>query len=66
MLGDEVGFNVANPDKVYASVIFKHNKHKIDGLRFYYPRAETISLFDVKPLYGFRRGKSVFLTYWKG
>jgi len=40
MLGDEVGFNVTDPDKVYASIIFKHNKHKIDGLRFYYPRAE--------------------------
>lgn len=38
--GDEVGFNVADPDKVYASVIFKKNRHMVDGLRFYYPNAE--------------------------
>jgi radical SAM superfamily enzyme YgiQ (UPF0313 family) len=38
--GDEVGFNVTNPDKVYASVIFKKNRHLVDGLPFYYPNAE--------------------------
>lgn len=38
--GDEVGFNVSDPDKVYASVIFKKNAHAVDGLRFYYPDAE--------------------------
>ena len=38
--GDEVGFSVTNPDKVYASVIFKKNRHLVDGLRFYYPDAE--------------------------
>ena len=39
-IGDQVGFDVNDPDKVYASVIFKHNKHKVDGLKFYYPNAE--------------------------
>ena len=39
-LGDEVGFSVTNPDKVYASVIFKKNRHLVDGLSFYYPDAE--------------------------
>lgn len=38
-LGCEVGFNIADPDLVYASVIFKHNRHKVDGLKFYYPDA---------------------------
>ena len=38
--GDEVGFSVTDPDKVYASVIFKKNRHLVDGLRFYYPDAE--------------------------
>ena len=37
---DEVGFNVTDPDKVYASVIFRKNRHRTDGLRFYYPDAE--------------------------
>ena len=39
-IGDEVGFNVTDPDKVYASVIFRKNRHRTDGLRFYYPDAE--------------------------
>lgn len=39
-LGDEVGFHVSNPDKVYASCVFMHNKHKVDGLKFFYPEAE--------------------------
>lgn len=38
--GDEVGFHVYDPDKVYCSIIFKKNKHKADGLRFLYPDAE--------------------------
>ena len=38
--GDEVGFGITNPDKVYASVIFKKNRHLVDGLSFYYPDAE--------------------------
>lgn len=38
--GDVVGFNVDNPDKVYASVIFKKNRHHVDGLRVFYPNAD--------------------------
>ena len=38
--GDDVGFNVQNPDKVYCSVVFKKNRYKTNGLRFYYPDAE--------------------------
>ena len=26
--GDDVGFNVQNPDKVYCSVVFKKNRYK--------------------------------------
>lgn len=37
---DNVGFNISNPDKIYASVIFKKNKHKVDGLHLMYPDAE--------------------------
>lgn len=40
--GDEVGFNVTNPTHVYASVVFKKNKHRVDGLRHYYPDAEIM------------------------
>lgn len=40
--GDEVGFNVTNPTHVYASVVFKKNKHRVDGLRYYYPDAEIM------------------------
>lgn len=40
--GDDVGFDIINPDIVYASVIFKKNKHKVDGLRFFYPCAQII------------------------
>lgn len=38
--GSEVGFNVTDPDKVYASIIFSKNRHLCDGLRFLYPNAE--------------------------
>lgn len=38
--GDNVGFIVQDPDIVYASVVFEQNKHKVDGLPFYYPNAE--------------------------
>lgn len=42
-IGDVVGLtNINNPDKVYASVIFKKNKHKVDGLKFFYPDSEII------------------------
>jgi hypothetical protein len=40
--GDQVGFNVSDPDIVYASVIFKKNKHLVDGLRSWYPNAEIV------------------------
>jgi radical SAM superfamily enzyme YgiQ (UPF0313 family) len=40
--GYEVGFNVDDPDIIYASVIFSKNKHLVDGLRFYYPNAEIV------------------------
>ncbi len=39
--GNDVGFtNTDNPDLVYASIIFKKNKHKVDGLPFMYPNAK--------------------------
>ena len=37
--GDEVGFRISDPDKVYASCIFNKNKHNLDGLEFMYPSA---------------------------
>jgi len=37
--GNEVGFNVPDPDEVYASVVFRKNRHLVDGLGFYYPGA---------------------------
>ena len=39
-IGDKVGFNISDPDKVYASVIFKKNRHLVDGLQFLYPNSE--------------------------
>lgn len=42
-LGTDVSFNnTNNPDIVYASVVFKKNKHLVDGLKFYYPDSEII------------------------
>ena len=38
--GDTVSFCEGDPDKVYASVVFKKNRHKVDGLRLFYPDAE--------------------------
>ena len=38
--GFETGFNISDPDEVWASVIFKANRHKVDGLSFYYPNAQ--------------------------
>ena len=39
--GDNVGFtNTDNPDMIYASVIFRKNKHKVDGIPFMYPGAK--------------------------
>lgn len=40
--GDEVGFNIRDPDIVYASVVFNQHRHRVDGLKFYYPDAEII------------------------
>lgn len=31
-----------SPDKIYASIIFKKNKHLVDGLRFNYPNTEIV------------------------
>lgn len=39
-IGDDVGLCVSDPEVVYASVIFKQNKHHVDGLRFWYPNAD--------------------------
>lgn len=39
-IGDIVGFDVEDPDKVYCSIIFKKNRHMADGLRFLYPNAD--------------------------
>ena len=41
-IGDTVGFKVDNPDIIYASIIFKKNKHALDGLKFIHPNAEII------------------------
>lgn len=38
--GDEVGFNITDPDIIYASVIFKKNRHLVDGLPLFYPNAK--------------------------
>jgi len=38
--GDTVGFSVSDPDIIYASVIFKKNAHKVDGLSILYPKAK--------------------------
>jgi hypothetical protein len=38
--GDLVGFNVTDPDLIYASVVFKKNRHLVDGLKLFYPDAE--------------------------
>lgn len=40
--GDIVGFNVTDPDIVFASVIFSGNKHLTDGLQLMYPNAKII------------------------
>ena len=40
--GDEVGRHISDPEIVYASVIFKRDRHLVDGLPFFYPNAEII------------------------
>ena len=37
--GEDVGFGIKNPKYVYASCVFKKNKHKLDGLQFFFPYA---------------------------
>ena len=39
--GDEVGWHVTDPDKVYMSIVFDWNRHLADGLRAFYPNAEV-------------------------
>lgn len=39
-LGIETGFRISDPDEVWASVIFSWNRHKVDGLSFFYPGAK--------------------------
>lgn len=39
--GYEVGFNISDPDEVWASVVFSWNRHKVDGLRMFYPDAKV-------------------------
>lgn len=38
--GYEVGWNIAEPTEVWASVVFDWNKHKVDGLRWMHPGAD--------------------------
>ena len=38
--GYDVGFNIEEPNEVYASIVFKKNKHAADGLKFLYPNAK--------------------------
>ena len=41
-LGDEVGFDINNPDRVYISCIFNKNADKARGVATMYPDAEVI------------------------
>jgi hypothetical protein len=41
-LGNEVGFNINDPDKIYASIVFDKNRKKLSGLKKFYPEAEVI------------------------
>lgn len=41
-IGDEVGFNVSNPDRVYVSCIFRENKGQAMGVASLYPEAEVV------------------------
>jgi len=38
--GNEVGFNIENPDRVYISCIFPKNKSQAKGIAAFYPNAE--------------------------
>jgi len=37
--GDQVGFNIGDPDRVYASIVFSKNKWKGNGIKSMYPDA---------------------------
>lgn len=39
-IGDTVGFDIPDPDKIYCSIIFKKNRHSGDGLQYLFPNAE--------------------------
>jgi hypothetical protein len=39
--GDQVGFHVSDPEKVYVSCIFKQNAANIRGIQTFYPDAEV-------------------------
>jgi len=41
-LGDTVGFNVADPEKVYVSVVFAENKWKAVSQKMWYPDCEVV------------------------
>lgn len=39
-LGHDVSTTHSDPDKVFASCIFSQNKHRVGGLKFWYPNAD--------------------------
>lgn len=39
-LGIRTGFRISDPDEVWASVIFRKNRHKVDGLKLFFPDAK--------------------------
>lgn len=38
--GLETGWNIRDPDEVWASIIFEKNRHMADGLQYIYPNAK--------------------------
>ena len=42
-LGDDVGFNINNPEKIYVSIMFSKNKWMVKNMQFLYPWAEIIA-----------------------
>jgi len=41
-IGDTVGFDVSNPDKVYISCVFEKNADQARGVKLFYPDSEII------------------------
>lgn len=39
-LGIQTGFHIEDPDEIWASCIFHKNRHKLDGLKAFYPHAK--------------------------